>query len=190
MWYIINIWYINNPFHVLANFQSIAHSSHFIKPQKPLPVLEESKYAELEEMKIYQPSIFNAATYQPWSGGNKNLQFDLVANIDKAGQTGMLLWNSSNLHCYSYYYFLSLFCLHNKLTFDTIGSACNKKICIAIQTDSGDCSTLAENSVVASLNLRIEKLESDLMEEKGNNNFCILLGYVMICCSSSNYVCW
>ena len=79
------------PSNFLANFQSIAHSSHSIKPQKPLPVLEESKYAELEEMKIYQPSIFNNATSQPWPGGNKNLQFDLVANIDKAGQTGILL---------------------------------------------------------------------------------------------------
>ena len=42
-------------------------------------------------MKIYQPSIFNNATSQPWPEGNKNLQFDLVANIDKAGQTGILL---------------------------------------------------------------------------------------------------
>ena len=66
--------------------------------------------------------------------------------------------------------------MHNKLTFDTIGSACNNKICIAIQTDSGDFSTLDENSIVASFNLRIEKLESDLMEEKGNNDFVILLG--------------
>ena len=70
---------------------------------------------------------------------------------------------------------LSLFYLYNKLTFDAIGSASNSKICIGIQTDSEDCSTLAENSIVTSLNLRIEKLESDLLEEKGNNNFCILL---------------
>ena len=145
-------------------------------------------------MKIYQPSIFNNATSQPWPGGNKNLQFDLVANIDKAGQTGNLLWKSSNIYCYyvniHYTYFLSLFCFHDKLIFDTIGSACNNKICIAIQTDSGDCSTLAENSVVASLNLRIEKLESDLLEEKGINNFCILLGSIMICYSNSNFVYW
>lgn len=72
-------------------------------------------------------------------------------------------------------YFLSLFCLHNKLNFDTIGSVYNNKICVAIQTDSEDCSTLAENSTVTSLNLRIEKLESDLLEEKGNNNICNLL---------------
>ena len=128
-------------------------------------------------MKIYQPSIFNNATSQPWPGGNKNLQFDLVANIDRVGQTGIFLLKSSNIHCYSYNTnFSSLFCLRNKLTFDTIGSACDNKICIAIQTDSGDCSTLAESSNVASLNLKIEKLESDLMEEKGNNDFCILLG--------------
>lgn len=69
----------------------MGQSSHLIKPQKPLPVLEESKYAELEEMKIYQPSIFNTSTSQPWSGGNNNLQFDLVANINRGGQTGIFL---------------------------------------------------------------------------------------------------
>ena len=53
-------------------------------------------------MKIYQPSIFNNATSQPWPGGNKNLQFDLVANIDRVGQTGIFLLKSSNIHCYSY----------------------------------------------------------------------------------------
>ena len=83
----------------------MAQSSHFIKPQKPLPVLEESKYAELEEMKIYQPSIFNTSTPQTWTGGNKNLQLDLVANIDRSAQTGILLRNSSNIHGYSYYTF-------------------------------------------------------------------------------------
>ena len=71
------------------------------------------------------------------------------------------------------YYFVSIFCLHNKLNYDTIGSAYNNKICVAIQTDSEDCSLLAKNSIVTSLNLRIEKLESDLLEEKGNNTFVI-----------------
>ena len=69
--------------------------------------------------------------------------------------------------------FLSLFCLNNQRTFDTLGSTCNNKNCIAIQTDLGDTSTSTESPIVASLNFRIEKLESDLMEEKGNNIFCI-----------------
>ena len=76
--------------------------------------------------------------------------------------------------------------MYNKLAFDTIGSARNNKICIGIQTDSEDCSTLAENSIVTSLNLRIEKLESDLLEEKGNHHFYILPRQIMICYSTSN----